>query len=108
MAGDVTGHQVRSELDACEVACEATCQRAHQKGLAQPRYTFEQHMAAGNQCREYVVNDAVLADHGFLQFATYCLGQLAGTLSLHGGMTGGIGLDRFTHKAFLKVCRWAT
>ena len=29
-------------------------------------------------------------------------------LALLGGVAGAAGLDLFTHKAFLKVCRWAT
>ncbi|MNQ61499.1 hypothetical protein D3C85_758140 [compost metagenome] len=108
MSGNVAGHQVGGELDAREFATEAARQRPHQQGLAQSRHTFEQHMATGNQCRKHIVDDRVLADHGFLQFAAYRLRQLAGALALLLGMAGSVGLDRFTHKAFLKVCRWAT
>ncbi|MNP18844.1 hypothetical protein D3C76_1113420 [compost metagenome] len=108
MPGDVAGHQVRRELDTREFAAETACQCPDQQRLAQPRHAFEQYMAAGKQGGENIVDDSVLADHGFLQFMAHRLGQLAGTLALPDGVVDCIGLDRLTHNAFLKVCRWAT
>ncbi|MCY1428674.1 hypothetical protein D9M71_445660 [compost metagenome] len=97
MPGDIAGHQVRGELDACELAAEAAGEGAHQQGLAQTRHAFEQHVAAGDQCRQDVVDHAVLANHRFLQFFAYGLGQMAGTLTLLSGMARCVGLDRLTH-----------
>ncbi|MNR60884.1 hypothetical protein D3C85_1824840 [compost metagenome] len=54
-------------------------------------------MTTGHQRREHIVDHAVLADDGFLQFDAYCLSQLAGALPLLRGMAGCIGTDRFTH-----------
>ncbi len=107
MPGDIAGHQVRGELDTCELAAEAAGEGTHQQCLAQPRNAFEQYMAAGDQRGEHIVDHAVLADHGFLQFSSYRLGQLAGALALLRSVVQCAGLD-LTHKAFLKVCRWAT
>jgi len=106
--GDIAGHQVGGELDTCELAAEAAGEGAHQQCLAQPRHAFEQYVTTGNQRGEDVVDHGVLADHGFLQFRSYCLGQLTGALALLRSVALYAGLDLFTHKAFLKVCRWAT
>ncbi|MNI20895.1 hypothetical protein D3C73_743930 [compost metagenome] len=108
MPGDVAGHQVRGELDARELAAKTTSQGAHQQGLAQPRHAFEQHMAASDQGVEDVVDNRVLADDHFLQLRPDCLGQLNGAQALLLGVARRTGLDLFTHKAFLKVCKWAT
>lgn len=82
VAGDVAGHQVGGELDAREAAVEAARQGAYQQGLAEPRHAFHQHVAAGEQRGEHVVDHRALADQGFLQFAAQGLGQLAGALAL--------------------------
>ncbi|MNY21874.1 hypothetical protein D3C86_1554510 [compost metagenome] len=95
--GDVAGHQVRGELDACELTAEATGEGAYQQGLAQPRHAFEQYVAASDQRGQHVVDHAVLANHGFLQFFAYGLGQMAGTLTLLSGMARCVGLDRLIH-----------
>ena len=65
-------------------------------------------MTAGDQRGQHIVDHAVLADQGLLQFSAQRLRQLAGTLALLGGVAGAAGLDLFTHSVFLKVCRWAT
>ena len=108
MAGDIAGHQVRGELNARKLAAEATGQRPHQQGLAQPGDAFEEDVTAGNQRRQHVIDHRLLADQRLVQFAAQRLRQLAGALALLGGVTGAAGLDLFTHNAFLKVCRWAT
>ncbi|MNV84628.1 hypothetical protein D3C71_1785150 [compost metagenome] len=108
MPGDVARHQVRGELDSRELTAETAGEGAHQQGLAQTRYAFEQHVAASDQRGQDVVDHAVLANHCFLQFFAYGLGQMAGTLTLLSGVARYVGLDRLTHRAFLKDCRWAT
>ena len=82
VAGDVAGHQIRGELDARELAAKAARQGTHQQGLAEAGNAFDQHMAAGDQGAEHVINHRRLADQGFLQFTTQCLSQLAGALAL--------------------------
>ena len=64
MAGDIAGHQVGRELDAREIAVETTRQGTYQQGFAQPRDTFEQHMAAGDQRGKDIIDHLVLANHG--------------------------------------------
>jgi hypothetical protein len=86
VAGDIAGHQVRGELDARELAAEAFRQGANQQRLAKSGDAFEQHVAAGDQRGQHVVDHAVLADQGLLQFAAHRLRQLAGTLALLGGV----------------------
>ncbi len=115
MPGDVAGHQVRGELDPREFAAETAGQRTHQQGLAQPGNAFEQDMAASDQRREHIVDHRILANQGSLQLMAHRLDQLAGALTLLLGVDLGVDFDRrrrfrwvFAHRAFLRVCRWAT
>ncbi|KFF32555.1 hypothetical protein G039_0333980 [Pseudomonas aeruginosa VRFPA01] len=110
VTGDVAGHQVGGELDTREAAVEATRQGAHQEGLAEPRDAFHQHVAAGEQRGEHVVDHRTLADQGFLQFVAQGLRQLAGALALERRVGRGARLfgRLFAHRAFLRLCRWAT
>ena len=85
-------------------------------------------MTGANQGSQYIIDDGTLADHGFLQFGAQRLGEMAGALPLLGLVAdGGHGFEhrieseidnRFAvvrrlgrllaHKAFLRICRWAT
>ena len=73
VAGDVAGHQVGRELDAREAAVERLRQRAHQQRLAQAGHAFDQHVAAGEQRDQDLVEHLGLADEGL------------GDLVAHGG-----------------------
>ncbi len=47
-AGNVGRHQIGGTLDALELTSERSSQRLAEQGLAQPRHTLHQHMAAGD------------------------------------------------------------
>ncbi|MNM70879.1 hypothetical protein D3C81_825240 [compost metagenome] len=119
--GDVAGHQVGGELDACELAAEAARQGAHQQGLAEAGDALDQHVAAGEQGAEHVVDHRLLADQRLAQLLAHRLEQLRGALQLAGCVLGtgrGAGGGLFAvegqagffahHRAFLSRCRWAT
>lgn len=84
MTCDIAGHQVRGELDTCEVAVKAAGQGAYQQGLAQAGNAFEQHMAAGDQRSQYVIDHRILANHRLAQFGAQRLGQLGGPPGVEG------------------------
>ena len=50
-------------------SCKRARQGAQQRGLAQARHAFEQHVAAGEQADQHAVDDVVLADDDFGDFA---------------------------------------
>ena len=56
-ADQVGRHQVGGELDALKLQAEGVGQRPHQQGLAQPGHPFEQHVPAGDQGGQRVVDD---------------------------------------------------
>ena len=56
-ADQVGRHQVGRELDPLELQVQRVGQRPDQQRLAQPRHAFEQHMSAGDQGRQRVVDD---------------------------------------------------
>ena len=56
------GQQVGRELDAAEVERQQPRQRLDELGLAQSRQTFEQHVAAGEQRRDDLVDRLFLAE----------------------------------------------
>ena len=68
MAADIAGHQVGGELHAAVAAAQRLAQRAHQQGLAQAGYAFDQHVATGEQHDEDLVEHVVLADEGLGDF----------------------------------------
>src|ERR1700756_4722031 len=101
MAGHVAGHQVRGELDTCELSTKTAREGSYQQGFAQARNTFEQYVATGDQRREHIIDHLLLADDRLAQFDAQGLGQLAGALNRVCGW-------KFAHRAFLRVCRLAT
>lgn len=84
MPGYITGHEVRGELDTREVAVKAAGQGPYQQGLAQAGNPFEQHVAAGDQCGQHVINHSILANHGLTQLGAQRLGQLGGPTGVEG------------------------
>ena len=61
MADDVGRHEIGRELDAREGAVERARQRAHQQRLAEAGHAFEQHVPAGEQRGQRLLDDVVLA-----------------------------------------------
>ena len=61
-ADDVGRHQVRRELDARELEVQDVGERVHEAGLADARNALEQHVAAGEQGRDRVVDDFLVPD----------------------------------------------
>ena len=65
---NISRHQVRGELDAAEREIKHFAERAHQQRLAEPRHTFEQHVAPREQRDQRALYDGVLADNDFAEF----------------------------------------
>ena len=80
---DVTGHQVRRELDSAELAAKGSRQRQDHQGLAQPGHPFQQHVTSGEEARQHVVDRVVLADHGLLHLLAERVGLLRRLLDAH-------------------------
>ncbi len=59
---DVARHEVGRELDTREGEIEALRQRLDQQRLAEPRHTFEQDVAPGEQPDQDMVDDLVVTD----------------------------------------------
>ena len=59
---DVGGHEVGRELDAREAAVERARERAHEQRLAEARHAFEQHVPAGQERGQRLLDHVVLAD----------------------------------------------
>ncbi len=57
-ADDVGGHQVRRELDARELQVQDVRQRVDEAGLAHAGNALEQHVAAGQQGRDGVLDES--------------------------------------------------
>ena len=76
-AGDVRGHQVGRELNALEAEVENPGQRADHQRLGQARHAYQQAVAAGEDGREDLLDDVVLADDDLLQLLLHQLPMLA-------------------------------
>ena len=61
-AGDVGGHQVGRELDACRLEVEAGGERAGERRLAEPGDALEQRVPAGDQADQHAADGLALAD----------------------------------------------
>ena len=72
-AGDVRRHQVGRELNALERDVEDLGDRADHERLGQPGHADEQTMAAGEDRREDLFDDVILADDDFVQFLPHQL-----------------------------------
>ena len=70
-AENIRRHQVRRELHAGELQVEHLSQRADQERLAQPRHSFEQHVAADEQASKHPLNHVELTE-----LSTHLQGQL--------------------------------
>ena len=68
-ADQVGGHQVGRELDALKLELEGVGQRADQQRLAQAGHALEQHVAAGDQGRQRLLDDLGEADDHLAHFA---------------------------------------
>ncbi|MNV42525.1 hypothetical protein D3C71_1342020 [compost metagenome] len=106
MAADVAGHQVRGELHAGVVQLQGLRQGAHQQGLAQPGHAFDQHVAAGQQCDQNLLQHISLADEGvayriadaldtFNQLGVARCGRRHGRVAGKGGRKGRLGHSWF-------------
>ena len=61
-AGDVGGHQVGRELDAVEAEVQDPGQAADQQGLGQAGHAHQQHVAAGEEGDQHLLDHLLLAD----------------------------------------------
>ena len=61
-ADDVTGHQVRGELDTRKLKMCDICQRLHQLRLANPRNAFEQYVSFDKQACHHPGNDLIVTN----------------------------------------------
>jgi len=78
-SGDVRGHQVGSELNPFEGDIQNPGQGADHQRLGEPRHPFEQAMPSGENGREKLLDDFVLAHDDALQFLLHdqaMLGEL--------------------------------
>jgi hypothetical protein len=62
-AGDVTGQQVRGELDAAPRSADAAGQAPGERGLAEPGHVFHEHVPLGEQRGHGQSHDLRLATH---------------------------------------------
>ena len=85
VAGDVGRHQVGRELDAAEGAGDGARQRAHEQRLAQARHALDQHVAAGEQRAQHLVDDLGLADQRLADLGAHRLRDLGRLRELLGG-----------------------
>jgi hypothetical protein len=93
-AQQVAGHQVGRELHAAEVEVERLAERAHQQRLAQPRHPFEQHVPAGKQRDQQLLDDLGLADDGARDRSAQCIELRQTRLQIGlGGDDGGHATD---------------
>jgi len=60
-SGDVSGHQIRRELDAGEVQIEARGEGSYEQGFPQAWRAFEQNVPAGDQSPQHLVDGCLLA-----------------------------------------------
>ena len=95
--GDVRGHHVGRELDAAERQAQDPRHGAHEQRLRQPRHADEQGVASGEEARQELLDDLVLADDRLGDLATKSsvgLGQRG-----HGGdlVARGLGMRRRGH-----------
>ena len=86
-ADDVGGHQVGRELDARILQVQHARKRPQQRGLAQARNAFEQHVAARQQADQHAIDDVLLADDDLSDFLAdpvqLSRGELEGGIWLH-------------------------
>ena len=61
-AHDVAGHEIGRELDARKGQLEALRQRLDEQGLAETGDAFEQHVSAGEETGEHVIDHVIVAD----------------------------------------------
>ncbi|MCH8977691.1 MAG: glycosyltransferase family 4 protein, partial [Armatimonadetes bacterium] len=61
-ADDVGGHEVRGELDAIEREIERLGERGDHQRLGEPRHALQQHMPAGEEGHEQLVEHVLLAE----------------------------------------------
>src|SRR5690606_36789402 len=60
-ADDITGHEIRGELDAAKVGGNQPRQRLGEQRLGCAGHAFQQHMAARQESQYYLEKDLVLA-----------------------------------------------
>ncbi len=87
-ADDVGGHQVGGELDARVFQLQSARESAQQRGLAQSRHAFEQHVAAGQQADQHAFDDVVLAYDDFGDFAAHGVEPVHSELECRFGFHG--------------------
>ena len=72
-ADDIGGHQVGGELDARVAQAEGAREGAQQRGLAQARDAFQQHMSAAEQADQNAIHHALLAYDDFRDLVAYLI-----------------------------------
>ena len=82
MAGDISRHQVRRELDAGELATESLSQRSYQQRFAEARHAFDQDVAGRDQRREDLLNGIVLSNECIADLGAQIAGDPARLLKL--------------------------
>src|SRR6185295_811217 len=70
MSRHVGGHQIGSELDARETSVECFRQCPDQQSLAETGHALDQHMTAGQQRDEDLIDDSALSDECLRAFRT--------------------------------------
>src|SRR5690606_39154539 len=81
-AGHVARHQIGRELDTLELAAEHPTERTDQQGLAEPGHALDEHVTAGEDRQQHLLDDLVLAEQHAVDLVAK-LGECVGAL-LHG------------------------
>ena len=82
-AGDVGGHQVGRELDACETHAQHLRERAGRERLGEARVVLEQDVAVGEEPEQNELERLALAHDGLLDLVEHLPGEHVDALELH-------------------------
>jgi len=76
-SGDVSGHQVRRELNTLKLEMEDLCDGPHEQRLGKPRRAGQQTVPARKEADEQLLDRFLLADDRFGKFAIDAIAAFA-------------------------------
>src|SRR5699024_8195902 len=103
---DITGHEIRGELNTCAVEADRGGEAADQQGLGHSGHALEEHVGPAQECDEHARDRLILTDDGLADLGAHAVEGITHRI---GARRFGVFRRRLGHRTSLSIwVSWLT